>query len=399
MAELSFPEFVTPSDPCNLEVRRCPVTAEKASRRILIQRNGAHGDILMATPFLTALRDNWPDAHITWIVERKESPSINAHPLVDELLYWDTSYWKRMVRRGMIFPWILQGLKMRSLLQARNYDIFVSYQPEEWQLLARACGAKIRIGVFDTFRQFSGEAKTSKNTQYYTHSYTFDELPLHRTDQYLLPLKALGLSEPDVKQMTMGVTSEDIQKVDKILKEGGIDSGHPLVVLAPMTTWPSRCWPAERFAGLGNRLHSEGAAVVLIGSAKEEWDIREIASRMQKTNPLVLAGNLGFREVAALISRADLLISGDTGPMHVAAAVGTSYLSLFGPTPVEGRAPLAGRGTVLMHPVRCGPCDQKICPNKGEDHLLCMRLISVEEALSAALRLLPTYKGRVESPK
>lgn len=122
----TFPEFVEPLEPCNLPVRRCPVPREQASRRILIQLNGAHGDILMATPFLTALREFWPDAHLTWIVERKESPSINAHPMVDELLLWDSMYWKRMVRRGLLFPWVMRSLKMRRMLRARRYDVFVS---------------------------------------------------------------------------------------------------------------------------------------------------------------------------------------------------------------------------------------------------------------------------------
>ena len=84
---------------------------------------------------------------------------------------------------------------------------------------------------------------------------------------------------------------------------------------------------------------------------------------------------LTFRQMAALIARAPALVSGDTGPMHVAAAVGTPFVALFGPTPADGRAPLAGRGTVLLHPVPCGPCDQKVCPNKDEDQMRCMRLI------------------------
>jgi ADP-heptose:LPS heptosyltransferase len=392
MASLAFPEFIDPLQPSNLSVRRCALSREQASHRILIQRNGAHGDILMATPLLTALRDTWPDAHITWVVERKEAPSIDAHPFVDELLLWDSAYWKRMVRRVMIVPWFRHALAMRRLLQQRKYDVFISFQPEEWQLLARGCGAPVRIGVFDTFRQFGKEKQTSANTRYYTDAFVFEQLPPHRTDQYLLPLKSLAIPLPTAKKMVMGFLAEDEERALSVIRDVGIGLEQPIVVLAPMTTWSSRCWPAERYAELADRLDAEGCAIIVIGSAREEPAVRQIAAQMKHTKPIIAAGTLSFREMAALIARANLLISGDTGPMHVAAAVGTPYLALFGPTPAEGRAPLAGRGTVLLHPVPCGPCDQKICPNPGEDQMLCMRLITVEEVVRNSLHFLSAIR-------
>jgi len=92
--------------------------------------------------------------------------------------------------------------------------------------------------------------------------------------------------------------------------------------------------------------------------------------------------------MAALVDRADLLVSGDTGPMHVASALKTPQLALFGPTSSRWYGPLGSTAISLMHPVPCGPCDQKFCPNTGEDFEKCMRLITVEEALEAAMRLL-----------
>ncbi|MDX1932191.1 MAG: glycosyltransferase family 9 protein [Capsulimonadales bacterium] len=385
MASLMFPEFVAPEDPINLPVRRCSTSAERASRRILIQRNGAHGDILMATPVLTALRDAWPDAHITWIVERKEAVSINAHPLVDRLLLWDSAYWKRMIRRVQLVPWVLRCMTMRRQLVARNFDIFISYQPEEWQLLARGCGAATRIGVFDTYREFYGATETSGNARYYTRAFVHAEHPPHRTDQYLLPLGTLGIAEPEDRSLSIGYTGADAERAEGFLTRAGLTPGN-FVTVAPLTTWPSRCWPADRFRRLIEVLDQDGFPVVLVGSQKERPEIEAIAEQLRRRPP-VLAGELTFREFAAFVDRAALVVSGDTGPMHLAAAVKTPYLALFGPT-APGRFAPRGCGIALSKPVPCGPCYQKTCRNTGDDLLQCLRLISVTEAVEAARKLL-----------
>ncbi len=383
--------------PVNDRVQRCPVSREQASHRILIMRAGAFGDILMATPLLSALRLAFPAAHLTWIAEHKEVQAIDANPFIDEYLRWDGSYWKKMLRRGLFPLWLLRALRFQKVLRARRFDVFISFQPEEWPLLIQASGAKMSIGVFDTFRQFENRGETSRHVARYTHSFAEPELPPHRTDQFLLPLRALGLPEPADKQMQMGFTADDAETAETFLRQHGIETGQPFAVLAPMTTWPSRCWPAERYAALGDRLASKiGGPVVLIGSARptEQEAIAGIMAQMQ-SRPIRAAGVLSFRQMAALIARASVLVSGDTGPMHVAAAVGTPFVALFGPTPAQGRAPLAGRGEVLQKPVPCGPCDQKLCPNKGADYLLCLKRITVEEAEAATLRVLAPLPGRV----
>ena len=389
------PQFSPPQCPENFPVARCTVGREEAQIRILIMRLGAHGDVLMGTPLLAMLRAHYPQAHLTWMVEYKERDSIEANPCVDEILLWDSAYFKRFLRRGNLPLWLLRALQLRSELRRRRYDVFVSLQPEEWPLLRQAVGAPVTVGVFDTFRQFSGTAKTSRHVRSYTHPFAHPNLPEHRTDQYLLPLRALGVPELSDKRMQMGFTAEDGEAVGAFLAEQGLPPGRPLVVLAPMTTWPSRCWPGERFADLGNRLTAEiGCGVVLIGSGRREEReaVAALAARM-KTPPIQAAGALSFRQMAALIGRSAALVSGDTGPMHVAAAVGTPFVALFGPTPIAGRAPLAGRGVSLMHPVPCGPCDQKICPNPPESQMRCMKLLTVEEVFGTVTRLMPTLSA------
>lgn len=384
------PEFVPPLVPCNLAINRCSVPREAATQRILIMRLGAFGDILMGTPLLAALRRAYPDAHLTWLVERNAREAIDANPHVDELILWKSNYWRKALRKGsrLLSPvWAWRARGFRRQLAQKPFDVFISFQPEEWPLLVQDIGAAQSIGVFDTFRQFYGHTRTSPHTRLYDTAYAFPHLPAHRTDQYLLPLDALGLPPAADKQMRMGFTQSDVDLAASFLAQHGVSASERLVVAAPFTTWPSRCWPAARFVAVGDALARQGCRIVLIGSAKERPVVEALAAQMACA-PLVAAGSLGFRALAALISQAALVVSGDTGPMHVAAAVGTPFVALFGPTPTTELAPLAGGGMLLRHHVPCGPCSQKVCPNTGDDFMRCMKLISVDEALHAARQTL-----------
>jgi ADP-heptose:LPS heptosyltransferase len=386
-APRGFPRFAPTLTPANIAPQRCAGGRERATHRILVARTIAAGDIVMSTPLLAALRRAWPDAWITYLVEGAGREAIDANPYVDELLLWDTVYWKSLTRRGLYPLWFLRALALRRLLHAHRFDIFLSLQPEDWSLLPRNVGAPVRIGVFDTFREYHGARRTSRRTRLYTHAFTHEDLPPHRTNQYLLPLRALGLPEPDDKRMTLGYTEADAVAAARFAAEHEL--ADRFVVVAPQAGWPSRCWPAERYAALGDALAAEHrCGIVLIGEARDREALEGIRGRM-RAPAATAAGRFGFREMAAVIARAVLLVSGDTGPMHVAAAVGTPYLALFGPTPVAGRAPLAGVGRALAHPVPCGPCDRKRCANTGaDDHLLCLRKITAEEARAAAGRLM-----------
>jgi len=386
------PEFCLPLIPCNVPVSRCPVPREQASHRILIMRVGAFGDILMGTPLLAALRAAYPDAHLTWVVEHSEVQAIDANPYIDEFLRWDGSYWKKMLRLGLYPLWLIRALQMREKVRDKEYDIFVSFQPEEWPLLVRGVGAPLTIGVFDTFRRYYSASKTSRNTRLYTHAYFYPNLPDHRIDQYLLTLDALELPSDVSQQMSIGYTQEDRGCVERFLGERGVSSQERLVVLAPFTTWPTKCWPQENYVKLGEALtRQHGCRLIIIGSGKEREAVQSMASAMQ-TPSLTTAGDLTFRQMAALVDRSSLVISGDTGPMHVASALGTPQVALFGPTSPQWYGPRGDQVLTLIHPVPCGPCDQKFCRNINEDFMRCMKLLTVKEVFEAATSLLEARK-------
>jgi ADP-heptose:LPS heptosyltransferase len=379
---VTFPEFAPPLDPVNVPVQRCPVAREQASHRVLIFRAGAYGDILMASPLLAALRAAWPDAHLTWMVEAHQCQAIDAHPAIDELILWNSLFWKKMVRRLDGVSWATRAIRFRKRLRARAYDTFVSLQPEEWPLLTDHVGAATRIGIFDAFGEPQGTVRTHPNRRRFTASFAQDDLPPHRTDQYLLALRPLGVPVAE-RRMRLGFTTDDAAVVARWLAENGVTDTDHLVVLAPRTTWESKCWPEDRFVALARALgEREGRRIVLIGSGSERACVARIAAQLPSP-PLVASGNLSFRQMAALIARAAVVVSGDTGPMHVAAAVDTPFVALFGPTGPVPLAPIVGRGTVLSHPVPCGPCYHMHCPNVGDDYHRCLRRLTIEEVLAA----------------
>jgi ADP-heptose:LPS heptosyltransferase len=384
------PRFRKMLDPVNTPVNRCPVSREEAETRVLIMRVGANGDITMGTPLLNALRRECPTAHITWAVAAEQAQSIDAHPVVDELLIWESLFWKGLLRRCLYPVWAFHAAKFARIVRRLHYDIFISLQPEEWPLLALAVSAPMSIGVFDTFMRYNRTSKTSSWVKYYTHAFTRDDLPDHRVRQYLLPLKALGLSTDVDVQMTVGYTASDVAELDEALAARAQRKELPLVVIAPMTTWPSKCWPRDRYAAIARRLLDRGCEVCVVGGLTDRSVVYDITYMVGRPI-LTIAGEFGYRCLAALIDRASLVVCGDTGPMHVAAALCTPCVSIFGATAPESFAPDSRFSDFVYRRVECSPCDQKRCGNAGSDFQKCVRAVSVEDVYAACVRNLDAH--------
>lgn len=400
---MPFPQFIAPLIPDNHALCRSPVSRAEASKRILIMGLGALGDIVAQSPLLVGLREAYPEAYLTWIVDRGNLEAVDANPFVDEIIVWDGSFWqdawskrwKNWFRRRSLLgvSGVIHMARLYRLMHRCRFDTLISLQPEEWPFLTWVSGALVSVGVFP------GSSRNEKHYKRIAHRYsrafTYSDLPPHTTERALTALAGLELPGPSSRQGVLGVTTQDTQVAAALLAKGGISSQERVAVIAPQTTWPTKCWSEQGYGALGDALSRDyGCRVALIGTDREREAVGRVAAHMQST-PITAAGTLSFRQMAALIARAALVISGDTGPMHVAAAMGTPYLALFGPTSPRRFAPLVGCGETLFHAVPCGPCEMMTCANVGEKHLLCMRLITVDEALDAASRLLEATRPAV----
>jgi len=383
--------------PFNYRVSKCPVDRSSASHRIAIIRTGSSGDIIMTSPLLAGLRRSYPNAYITWFVEPKFADVLTANPFVDEIVLWKSGPWKRSMNRRAFPPWSWEIAGLKKRLSEWNFDVLISFHGEQFEWLTENCGAPIKIGFFDEFPQFDKSGEEILRKRIFTSSVTAGQQKPHRTDTALLALKLLNLPSCDDKQLYLGFTESDLEAGRVLLNASGLSAGSAYAVIAPFTTWDTRNWSLDKFASLGQNLQSNlNLRIVLIGSLDQKEGIQKLARDLGEQT-VVAAGNLTLRQMAAVISEAGLLVSGDTGPMHTAAAVGTPYVALFGPTPAPGRAPLRGQGIIVDKHVSCAPCDLSVCKNSGSEYIQCMSSIGVDEVYRECEKLIYGNSGSVGS--
>ncbi len=269
-------------------------------------------------------------------------------------------------------------------MRRRRFDAAINCHPEKWWMRILTV-APVRVGLF-------AAARLPLTRKLYTHPVA--ELApgaQHNTDRYLQAAKALGCPVSD-KTMTIGKTPDEAPFWAAFQEEHGIPSGVPVVVLAPFSTSENRVWETDRLAALADWLAAErGAWVILAAGPKDGPKASEIAA-LTKSAPLIVAAGTTLRQYVALLRAADLVICGDSSPMHIAAALGTPYVALFGPTPIAERAPLAGLGLALAKPLPCAPCDQNFCRNAVFRE--CLKLITVADVRSAVSQLLPAAREK-----
>jgi len=204
---------------------------------------------------------------------------------------------------------------------------------------------------------------------------------MHAVDRYLLAAKAVGAAESDTPEFRFRIPPTDYDEVDRLLIRSGVTPGTTWVAMNVSARWPTKRWPAESFAEVADRMLQEGyGAVVMIGGPDERAEVAAV-SGMMKTPAIDLAGATTVGLLPALLIKASLLITNDSGPMHVAAAVGTPVVALFGPTSAVRTGPYGVGHGVLTGKVPCSPCFSRTCHNTLP--LECLRLVSPQQVLSA----------------
>ncbi|MBI3323820.1 MAG: lipopolysaccharide heptosyltransferase II [Candidatus Omnitrophica bacterium] len=346
--------------------------------RIAVIKFSAVGDVVLITPSLRALRERFPQSHITVVVGRESRELLHRCPYVDDLVVFD------LARQG---SWLgLAGLGWR--LARAQVDLVVDFQNNRrshW--LGWLSGAPQRYGFAG--RRWSGLL---------SHRAIPPERPVPPVEHQFRILQLLGVQNAP-QQLELWPGPPDEARVDALLKEGWIAENQPLIAVHPGARWNSKRWPTERFAQLADKLASEmKARVILTGSGGERALCEEI-HRLSEVKPLVTAGRTSLNELAALLRRCKAFVGGDSAPLHIAAAGGTPTVALFGSTdPVRHAPPVlsdrrpggppAARLKLLRVQIPCSPCYRQVCPRRGAGHMECMRRISVEEVCAAVRELL-----------
>ncbi len=326
--------------------------------RILILLFGAIGDVTRALPLLTRVRRGYPGAHIAWAVEPAAAPLLEAHPALDEIVLYNRSQGPRQ-----FWPFL-------QTIRQKHFDLVLDLQRHAKSgLVSLWSRAPVRLGFH---RQNTKEGNWLCSTD------RLDPVPDFslKLGQYLRFADALGLPDDGVI-FDLRLREEEERHIDTLLA----DTPRPYVTFFLGSRWPSRFWFPTATAQVARTLQQEYAVgTVLIGGPGEVAFASQVCAALGKANATDLSGKTSVRDLIGIFSRTRLGVGPDSGPMHIAAAVGTPVISLWGATSPVRSAPWGSEEFVLCGPAACSPCYTRTCKIQRA----CMQRITPEQVLEQA---------------
>jgi lipopolysaccharide heptosyltransferase I len=363
--------------------------------RILLVKPSAVGDVIHTLPILVKLRARYPNARIDWLLNPPIAELVGRHPALTNVVPFARHDFARIGRSWSATASLFRLLKS---IHQTHYDLVVDLHGQfRSGLLTLASGAAVRIG-FDRPRR-----RTQKNSRQmvpdayrhgwtgtregawvaYSHRIPVPTLDVHAIDRYLWLTPLLGLDDgpPD---FSVPIPPESRAEVTEVLKSHGVID-RPFAVLVPGTVWETKHWRREGFAEVGRHLQQTGRAVVLAGSAKERPRCQAVVAACP--GACDLSGQTTLSQLAALIERADVCVTNDSGSMHLTVALGKPVVSIFGPTDSMWVGPYRRPHAIVQASVPCAPCylrKLRFCPN---DHQ-CMREVTGEMVIERLEQIL-----------
>lgn len=345
-----------------------------APRAVLLVRLGAIGDIVFASPLISAFRERFPQTRLVWLCEPAGAELLRANPRLDAVTVWPKTAWHELWRAGKARELMGQVSAFRRSLRAAQFDLAVDLQGLlKSALLARMSGASTRIGL--------GAREGSR--MFMTQVIPRAGEPERMGSEYHFLAERLGLGP--LSAMDLPVAASARVAARSRLGAAGLTGEY--VALAPFTTRPQKHWFEARWSALIDTLQTRyGLRSVLLGGPRD----RAMAARIVDTlpsgpgAPINLAGQTPLGEAAALIADARLVVGVDTGLTHMGFGYGRPTIALFGSTRPYLRAPHP-HGRILYHALPCSPCKRRPTCNGRYD---CMRHHAVGDVLCAADELL-----------
>lgn len=338
--------------------------------KILVTRFQSMGDMIVFIPILRALRKGFPQAHISVLAAEKTGIEVLEQcPYIDEIIAKDSN------------QSFLKWLKFLKRLKGRRFDLFISSAGEDdLSQVGFYIGARYIVGFKKRIRHLEEYEETCKFLQ--TVSLEYDENK-HEVEQNVAIPHAIGIEANDAKLEFWTTDAEDEYVKDLLWNKLKISRRKILIGIHPGSKRLSRRWLPEKFAKLADLLTKKfNAYILIIGSCEEMKLAQEIANQMEY-EVVILNGKTTIVQLASLMRYLSLFICTDSGPLHLAAAMGTPIVAIFGPGEVQKWYPYSKNSVVVRKEVDCSPCGKYWC----EDHR-CMKLIEVEDVLQAAERLL-----------
>lgn len=338
-------------------------------KRVLVVQTAYLGDVILSQPLWSALKTARPDVELDVLVQPQWAPLLTADPALSQIITFD----KRGSERGFSGLW-----RTARRLADRGYDAAICPHPS-----FRSAGllylARIpqRVGFAD-----------SSGRWLFTHRVPRD-ISRHEVERILSLLTVWNVPPADPhRKPKLWLDPHLEREAERKLRSWGIAPEGKYVCVHPGSVWATKRWLPEGFAGVLSELAEEGYQPVVLGGAADIVEANLVQDRVREL-PINLAGRLTLPELALVLARAALLVTNDSGPMHIAGALGTPVAALFGSTtPQLGYAPVGSPSKIIEHPMLCRPCGPhgyRKCP---QSHFDCMKLITVEQVLAACRELL-----------
>jgi predicted lipopolysaccharide heptosyltransferase III len=341
--------------------------------KILLIKLSAVGDVVHTLPVLNKLRRRYPNAQIDWLVTPAIGELLQHHPALHSVIDF--------TRDTSAPPWAWPALKSYAQLAAKlrpiGYDLVIDLHGQSRSaFLAFATGAPVRIGfdkerpgawansrkVTESFRKHAWQGAREGAWLFYTHHIPLPTLDVHVIDHYLSVGNLLGF-DASPADFSFRIPQAAHDRVDALLRQHGV-ANKQFVVIAPRGNWETKRWPDEKSANVARHFLQRGYAVVLVGAPPE----RHVGANIARLAPGVvdLTGETSISELAALIARAAICIAHDSGPMHLAVALGRPVVGLFGPSDTVWAGPYHRENAVVRAELPCSPCYLRRldrCPN------------------------------------
>jgi len=303
-------------------------------RAVALVKLSSLGDVVHALPVAEALAASFPRARLAWLVERREAALLRDHPALDEVIDVDTRAWRSARTPGQVAEAVRGLLALRRRLRAGRFDVAIDLQGlVKSGAVTRATGAPLRIGFA------AGWSRERFNALFTNRRVTPPAEARHVVDQYLTLLGPLGVAvPPGSARFRLATRAAAESRIDDFFVGAGLKARHHLVVLNPGAGRTNKRWPVARFRALAERLcHEAGAQVLVLWGPSEREAARAIAE-IPPPRP-ALAPPTDLDELIAVARRTSVMVAGDTGPLHLAAAVGTPCVGLYGPTSAARNGP------------------------------------------------------------
>lgn len=347
-------------------LRTIPVAQlkEVAARRVCLIKPSALGDIVQTLPILGALRSRFPEAHLSWVVKREWAELLAGHPHLDEVILFGA--------RDGLRSW---G-RLLADLHGRRFDLVLDLQGLlRTGLLTAATRAPVRVGL-EIAREGSHWACNCILPA------TGREVPAHA--RYWRVAEAFGASSP-AQSVVLPIPPDDAKWARQQLSVCGEGVR---IAMHLGAAWPTKRWPIAKFAEIAVRAVDRfGAGIVLVGGSADRPAAEQLTSRLHASGHgrrvLNLVGQSGLKQLAALLAQVQVLVSNDSGPMHLAAAVGTPVVGIFTCTSPYRSGPPGATHELVATQVDCRASYRKRCPHRGCQFQKCLDELGVDRVWSA----------------